>query len=725
MVAAVLLRFLDPYTAVEQTDDARIGASWATDPNHFPVPVGLVDPVSGSRKAPLPVRIAGKLGSSASRNWYAAHDWEPRIVHARFKVYGEPPAEYDPEAPSPLFKVNQVGYLPWAPKYAYLGGWLGAELGAWKPHAPLSGWQLVDAATGTVVKDSPDPPRVRVGDRTMESGVPLTGEETYEMDFSEVVHEGEYFLRVPGVGRSRTFRIWRGAAEDAFRVHMGGLYQKRCGIAKEEPYTHWTAGACHTEVVRGTFAPEEGTLTPKVPWFEIIRDNTDWAHGERIHMPGGWHDAADYDRRPQHLQIVNDLCAVYLMRPRNFRDGQLAIPENANGIPDILDEAEWGLRHLLAGQQEDGGVGTWVESTGHPGPGNVAERDPMPYALSRATRRSSLMYAASASLLVRCDNRFREKYLESAIRAWDFTLREEPATCLYERNRTERLGIRSSETVYWDEPSDLPVDFLVKAAVNLHALTGDPRFLEPIEADLPRLEERLARMGHAWNALTFSGELAAGTPPLLDGFFGTWKTHVRKRADGILLQMQFNYPYRMPWKLPEESWFHAFSFGLCHPLLRAQWLIAADALFSDPRYLDAASVANDFHNGCNSQGTTLTSGLGDVYPVAFLDLPSYVDGIAEYVPGITPYRWTDIYMWTTIPRVFGGNKALAASWPIWRRWDNMEHQSIKASEYTVADTIRPAASVTAYLTDPTGTPPPVRRAPAESLRDLEGYWLLP
>ncbi len=725
MVAAVLLRFLDPYTAVEQTDDARIGASWASDPNHFPVPMGLVDPVSGARRAPLPVRIAGKFSPNTSRNWYAEHDWEPRIVHARFKTYDETPPEYDPEAPSPLFKVEQVGYLPWAPKYAYLGGWLGPELGAWKPHAPLTGWQLVDAATGAVMKDSPEPPRLRVEDRLTEDGIPMTGEDTYEMDFSEVVHEGEYFLRVPGVGRSRNFRIWRGAAEDAFRVHMGGLYQKRCGIAKEEPYTHWTAGACHTNVVRGTFPPDEGSLAPKVPGFDIIRDNTDWERGERLHLPGGWHDAADYDRRPQHLNIVNDLCAVYLMRPQNFRDGQLAIPENANGIPDILDEAEWGLRHLLAGQQEDGGVGTWVETTGHPGPGSVAERDPMRYALSRATRRSSLAYAATASLLVRCDGRFREKYLDSAIRAWDFALREQPATVLYEIHRTEGPGIRSTETVYWDEETDLPVDYLVKAGVNLHALTGDARFLEPLEADLQRLGEVQFRRGYMWRALSFSGELAAGTPPVLDAFFDAWKKRVRDTADEILLQMASNYPYRMPWKVPGETWFHALGFGLCHPLVRAQWLIAADSLFADPRCLDAASVANDYHNGCNPRGTTLTSGLGEVYPVAFLDLPSYVDGIAEYVPGITPYRWIHFLPATTVQRVFGGDRDLAASWPFWRRWGNMEHQTVMESEYTVWETICPAASVTAYLTDPTGTPPPVRKVPATSLRDLEGYWLLP
>ena len=726
MVAAVLLRFLDPYTAVEQTDDARIGASWASDPNRFPVPMGLVEPIGAEPRAPLPLRAAGKLVPEVSRKWYSEHWPEPRIVHARFMTFEEPPPEYDPEIPSPLFKVNQVGYLPWAPKYAYLGGWLGPELGPWTPHARLSGWQLVDAATGDVVKDSPEPPRFRVPDGMTENGVPFTGEETYEMDFSEVVHEGEYFLRVPGVGRSRSFRIRRGAAEDAFRVHMGGLYQKRCGIAKEEPYTHWTAGACHTEVIRGTFAPDEGKLSSKVRWFDIIRHNTDWAHGERIHMPGGWHDAADYDRRPQHLQIVNDLCAVYLMRPRNFRDGQLAIPENSNGIPDILDEAEWGLRHLLAGQQEDGGVGTWVETTSHPNcVDNVAERDRAQYVLSRATRRSSLMYAANAALLVRCDARFRDKYLDSAIRAWDFALREKPVTVLYEINHTDWPGIHSKEMVYWDEDPELPAEYLVKAGVNLHALTGESRFLESLEADLPRLVEEQGKKGFSWKALTFSGELAAGTPPVMEEFFSGWKKRVKDTAEEILRQMASNYAYRAPWWAPGQGWCHAMSFGMCHPLLRAQWLVAADALFTDPRYLDAASIANDFHNGCNPQGTTLTSGLGDVYPVAFLDLPSYTDGIAEYVPGITPYRWTYALSWKTVQRVFRNNKTLASSWPIWRRWENMEHQTVKASEYTVADTIRPAASVTAYLTEPTGTPPPVRKAPTTSLRDLEGYWLLP
>ncbi len=144
------------------------------------------------------------------------------------------------------------------------------------------------------------------------------------------------------------------------------------------------------------------------------------------------------------------------------------------------------------------------------------------------------------------------------------------------------------------------------------------------------------------------------------------------------------------------------------------------------KYLDAISLANDFHNGCNPQGTTLTSGLGEVYPVVFLDLPSYVDGIAEFVPGITPYRWTYALPRRAIEKVWGGNKEKASEWPIWRRWGNLEVLTVGASEYTVWETIAPAASVTGYLISPEAAiPPSPRPSPAQKISDLPGYWLLP
>ena len=704
ILAATLLRFLDPYTSLSQTDDPSQGRRLSSEPGYWPVPQGLVDPCADWGK------------------------WRPRIVHTVFRVQDEPFPGYDPEKPSPLFKVNQVGYLPDAPKFAYAGAWLGPVLGAWEPKSPMTAWELVDADTGNVVlrRDGDGAPRVRVRDKAGRDGTLFTGEDTYEMDFSSVTNEGTYFVRIPAVGRSAAFRIAASAAEEAFRVHMGGLYQKRCGIAKEEPYTHWTAGACHTNVVRGTFAPEEGKLSESTRWFDIIHHNTDWVHGERLHIVGGWHDAADYDRRPKHLNIVNELCAVYLMRPANFRDGQLAVPENSNGIPDILDEAEWGLRHILAGQQRNGGTGTWIESTGHPGPGNVAESDPMQYALSRATRTSSLMYAAHAALLSRCHPTFREKYFASALRAWDFAMREEPATEVFEIKRKRWRFFTDTEVLYWDEDKELPARYLVKAAVNLHALTGDGSFLAAVTNDMKRIVMDLERNAWIWNPLLFAGERTFGYPVELDRFFKAWERKMMNISKTVESQVEQSYAYRAPWWPPMDGRVNSMSWGWSLPLRRAQYLMFAHQVTGERKYLDSIKLAADFHNGCNPQGTTLTSGLGEVYPVVFLDLPSYVDRIAEYVPGITPYRWTYAMPRRAIEMVWGGDRDKAIKWPIWRRWGNLENQTVAASEYTVWETIAPAASVMGYLIEP-GARAELRPRPmpAKSLHDLPGYWVLP
>jgi len=706
LVAASMLRFLDPYTSLYQTDDDREGRALAAEPGFWKSANGQKDPL--------------------------AKNPEARIMYSVFRASEKPFPEYDPAKPSPLFKLNQVGYAPDQPKFAYMGAWLGPKLGAWKPRwgngepgTVNGGWKVVDAKTGDVSLVSPAPPVLRVRDAVTKEGTPFTGEFTYEMDFSSVTNEGTYYIRVDGVGRSENFRISSGAVEDAFRVHMGGLYQKRCGIAKTEPYTHWTSGACHTSVVRGYFAPEEGKLPKDVRWFDIIAQNTDWAHGERIAVSGGWHDAADFDRRPAHLAIVNDLCAVYLMKPDNFRDGQLAIPENANGIPDILDEAEWGLRHLLAVQWKDGRVGTWIETTRHPRPGESAEDDALQYAVSCATRSGSLAYAAHAALLARCHESFKEKYLESAKRAWDYVMRTPPSNETFYLTRKKGLFSKENRTVEWEEPKTLPANMLVKAAVNLAALTGEKSYLDELAR---RQQEALAdfkKNEWRWGALSFSGEIALGLPSEAKWLEKEWRRKVENRANDMVKEVEGAYAYRCPWYFPGKGWCHAMSWGQSHPLRRAQTLIAAHALTGKAKFLDAAYAALDFHNGCNPQGTTLTSGLGRVYPVSFLDLPSYVDGIAEYVPGITPYRWNYGMPAKAVEMVYGGDKALATKCPIWRRWGNLENQTVAASEYTVWETIAPAASVCGYLLSATGTPPPVRPAPADDVRKLPGYWTMP
>lgn len=80
---------------------------------------------------------------------------------------------------------------------------------------------------------------------------------------------------------------------------------------------------------------------------------------------GGHHDAGDYNPR-SHLDVAQSLMNAYEMAPAKFADGQLSMPEQDNGLPDILDEAHWALRLWLDLQEEDGGVRGGTEANGDP-----------------------------------------------------------------------------------------------------------------------------------------------------------------------------------------------------------------------------------------------------------------------------------------------------------------------------------------------------------------------
>ena len=204
------------------------------------------------------------------------------------------------DAPSPLFKINQVGYLPDARKYAYVGAWLGTA-GPLALHGTLDGkpFQLVNAADRKPVFSGKL--KARMPDPTNASGSPFTGEEVLELDFSDVTAPGTYFLVIPGVARSDTFRIGDDTMAEAFFIHARGLYHQRCGIAKQEPYSPWIQPACHQSSIRGNFPPETrhyGKSSGKrafgftdasgksvqVNHFELIKRNPPLA-AQELHFP--------------------------------------------------------------------------------------------------------------------------------------------------------------------------------------------------------------------------------------------------------------------------------------------------------------------------------------------------------------------------------------------------------------------------------------------------------
>ena len=646
---------------------------------------------------------------------------------------------YDPAVPSPLFKVNQVGYSTLAAKrYAYLGGWLG-PLGPWP--APPDGkatFELVDAKTGQVALTGPV---ARRRDDPVREGTPFCGEETCEMDIT-AAPAGRYYLRVASVGRSLDFDVGREGIGDAFALHMKGLYQQRCGIEKSPELTRWPDKACHLQVFRGVnppgqweygerFTDAEGKKF-KTGHFAVNSAMMD-SYTETLSLPGGWHDAADYDRRPMHLRIVGDLATIYLLRPENFADSQLAVPERGNGIPDVLDEAAWGLRHLIAAQQADGGVGTWIEGTRHPGDGDhcMPSEDPVRYCLSRATRQSTVEYAGYAALLARALEKaggpaaakMAAEFRKSAIRAWDYAATAEPAKHV----PMKAVAGKEIVDVFYDENENPPnPEAVAKAAVNLYALTGDARYAKALDDLVGPFQARINKSGYGLSPLVLAEFGFTDVPgEAFKKLADYWRERTIREADANLKRLENAYPYRLPWFGADEGWVHTMSWGNVHPLRQSLKFVAAHALTGDAKYLDAAFLANDFHCGCNPNGSTWTAGLGTVYPTSYLSLASLADGIGEYVAGITPYRNT-----------FGmPGKAKECVWqnktdeirlcPFLRRWADMENQTVAASEFTVWETMGPAAATTGYLMGPGLSPKNDMREPAADVRDLPGFWALP
>ena len=644
--------------------------------------------------------------------------------------------QYDSAVPSKIFKLNQVGNgANQKKKYAYMGAWLG-NLGA-LPLKHLAGkeFEIKRSSDGkTVYKGIL---KMRRDDPEYQGKIPFTGEEVLELDYSNFNTSGKYYFYVENIGRSIDFVIGSGALSEAFYIHARGLFHKRCGIAKEKPYTNWVSPSCHQTVIRGRFPgnaehyrkgkgeTDFGFFDRKgnrieVKHFDLIKQNPPY-EVVKISAPGGWHDAADYDRRPYHLRIVSDLAAVYLMKPENFVDGQLNIPESGNGIPDILDEAAWGLKHLLAVQQDDGGVGTWFETTGHPQPGDgLPDKDKHTYYVSAPSRNSSLEYAAAASTLalaLKKANRSAEseKYWKSAQKAWQFALND--------KNRHAAVFQYNGKVIYYREEAKLAQEHFVKYALNWYLLTGNDVARQIVFRSSAEAGEAFRKDFWKWSPLTwmmlFEAEELSSSPVANE-----YRKVILRDAEKMLKNQENAYPYRTLWHAHNAGWVHAMAWGNYHPLRRAVTLIAAHKLTGKEKYLNGAYLANDFHNGANPLGRSMTSGLGKIYPAVFLDLVSYADNIGEFVPGITPYGNTFGLDRNAVKMVYG---KFADKLPIFRRYVNLEFLSVPASEYSVWETIAPAAVTTGYLLEKPELPSKElkNRKPAGDFRKLPGYRALP
>lgn len=204
-------------------------------------------------------------------------------------------------------RINQLGYTP-----------EGIKVAVWcsKDDETLSSFSLIDSATGKTVFTN-------TAGKNFGAYGPFKN--SYRLNFSSYKKEGVYFLKA-GNAVSPFFKInsyvYKGAADFCLQY----MRQQRSGF---NPFLN---DSCHTHDGYVLYGEGAG-----------IKDST------HIDVVGGWHDASDY---LQYSSTSANATYHLLMAYRDFKnvfpDNKLANGlDGKNGLPDVLDEAKWGLDWLV------------------------------------------------------------------------------------------------------------------------------------------------------------------------------------------------------------------------------------------------------------------------------------------------------------------------------------------------------------------------------------------
>lgn len=656
-------------------------------------------------------------------------------------------------------KVNQVGYMAsMGHKYAYLGCHL-FEFGA-MDCSYAKRFDLIDAKTGKVIysgKPTLRGERLHFTDGAGKSDPKkplISGENVYELDFSSVTAPGIYFISIPEVGRSWPFRIDDGIYGEIFFMNMRGLFHQRASFELTSDYTAWTRKRYHTKPIYESEAisgPRQGggfTQANRIDQnqFDIIGGSIDRSR-KTTTVEGGWYDAADWDRNEAHYVLIFDMLTAYEQNPKKFTDGQLHFNESGNGIPDILDEVEWGLRIWRYSQDDRGGISGKVETWTHP----KIDAD-VDYAFSQRTRWNSLMYAAAAAQYAQMvepfDSQLSSLYKNSAIRAYQFGMNQSNALRDVTVHGKTKRGQGEPFEVKWTESDELNFPYIVHAKLRMYYLTKEKQYLDGLEEFAGRAQKPFSwRFTHKdWSAWIYYSIVNGPASKLLSSKFvkqwedvylkagpvGTGRNHALFVGQN-LIDMSNMMPYRFSMPMSAEQ----FGWGDTITTNYNRAAFIAYTLTNDINYIDVMIQNANFTLGANPMGMSWTTGLGFTYPAQLQHAFSTDDGIDDPVPGIT------IYGVTSGPRFhyFRNNvwqspnpedkpisfmKKVNQSIPAYRRWGCHPMLNTAKCEFTVHETMSSAIFTAAFLM-------PEGWMPDERLKNLKprkknqiyGYWYLP
>ena len=147
---------------------------------------------------------------------------------------------------------------------------------------------------------------------------------TWRLNFSPFNKKGTYYIKA-GTIRSPVFKIDNDIYDGTADFILQYMRQQR------SKYNPFLKDSCHTS---------DGFI---VYHKDKAKDST------MIDVAGGWHDASDYlQYLPTSANATFQMMFAFMQNPDSFQDRYDAWGNGgANHIPDIIDEAKWGLDWMV------------------------------------------------------------------------------------------------------------------------------------------------------------------------------------------------------------------------------------------------------------------------------------------------------------------------------------------------------------------------------------------
>lgn len=482
------------------------------------------------------------------------------------------------------FRINQIGYLPNAPKvFIYVG------------EEAVNTFSILEYYSGnTVMQGTLN--AVGVWDQS--------GENVRQGFFSGLQAEGSYVIRV-GQETSHVFQIKDSLYKDVFRASLRSFFHQRASMAIEEPYAEGFAREKgHPDTSLLFFRARNSTETPA----QVDRTVT-WS------SPGGWYDAGDYGKYMVNGGIaVATMMQFHELYPEYVTDGLSNIPESGNGVSDLLDELRYQLEWMLTMQDPEDGA-SFFKVAGLQWPGGIMpHQDRMQrYVIGKSTSSTLNLVASMAQasrIFAEIDPAFAQRCLEAAKFGYQWVLANPD---VFPPNPNVDNSWNTGSGAYGDTRLN---DEFLWAVAELFITTQDSIYLDTLSQIMSANISGPAGWNQMQNLAFFS--IAAHRDMFPQEISQPVVNAIIAYSDRIVEHVNTSH-YRTPMGMRFDFYWGSNSVLLNYLIIAAY----AYELTGELKYLNAISESMDYIFGKNATSYSFVTGFGSKASDAVHHRPSY------------------------------------------------------------------------------------------------------